>query len=193
MLQDAFNAVREFHYHKGIAPVQEFPTTKYSDRPYSQHVNWLLDNAVKYMRDAAEALEHQDDDPRTMRMHLILEECAECISAMMAGDEELALDGLLDLIFVCVGAGVVFDWPMDEGFYEVWRSNMTKGRTDKHRLRNKGASYQPPQLGLVLESHRERFTSTLIGQVMFPMNGDTNEACDVDGATGTSEDSSSKD
>lgn len=97
---------------------------------------------------------------RLMRAHLILEEAAEVMHALAEGDEVKLADGLGDLDYVVHGAAVAFGIPLDEVGQEIHRSNMTKAvRTpgvDDPRLRNKGASYQPPNLKKVLEDAKIR-------------------------------------
>lgn len=99
-------------------------------------------------------------DTRLMRMHLILEELAETAVAMARGDELKLADGLGDLDYVVHGAAVAFGVPLDEVGEEIHRSNMTKAvRTpgaDNPRLRDKGASYEPPNLRKVLEDAKTR-------------------------------------
>lgn len=94
-------------------------------------------------------------DPRLLRAHLILEEIGETLEGLALKNEVKTLDGMADACFVLSGTGVTFDLPLDEAMQEVTRSNMTKGvRTGDVRLRNKGESYEPPDLARVIAEHR---------------------------------------
>ena len=97
---------------------------------------------------------------RLMRAHLILEEASEVMRALAEKDDVMLADGLGDLDYVVHGAAVAFGIPLDEVGEEIHRSNMTKAvRTpgvEDPRLRNKGASYQPPNLKKVLEDAKIR-------------------------------------
>lgn len=99
-------------------------------------------------------------DLRLLRAHLILEEAAEVIDAMANLDEVRLLDGLADLDYVTRGTAVAYNLPIDAAHVEVHRSNMTKARRvltgEDVRLRNKGSSYEPPDLKAVLNQHRTK-------------------------------------
>ena len=94
----------------------------------------------------------RQEDIRLLRIHLLLEELGELIQAMGDHDDTRAFDGLIDLLYVAIGAGVTFDYPLSEGFDEVAKSNMTKERSDP-RLRDKGDNYIPPDLDKILKDH----------------------------------------
>lgn len=89
---------------------------------------------------------------RSLRAHLICEEAAEVMDGMLKCDEVELLDALCDLAYVVEGTGVAYGLPTDDGFHEVHRSNMTKDvrRPGDIRLRDKGETYQPPDLLKVL-------------------------------------------
>lgn len=97
-----------------------------------------------------------EDDARFLRAHLELEETGEKILAMGMGDEVAALDGAGDQLYVALGTAVQFDWPLDHAFSEIHRSNMTKTRRvdDPGRVRDKGTTYEPPRIAMVLEEYR---------------------------------------
>lgn len=99
-------------------------------------------------------------DPRLLRAHLMVEELGELLSALAMGDEVGVLDGLADLIYVVNGTAVAFDLPLQAAFEEVHRSNMTKevkaGGDKDVRCRKKGDTYQPPNIGLILDRHKEQ-------------------------------------
>lgn len=99
-----------------------------------------------------------DYDTRLMRCHLIGEEFGELMIAMAQMDEVKVLDGLADLIYVCLGTAVAWDLPIAAAFDEVHRSNMTKdvkaGGPDDLRCRDKGKSYESPNLNDIMILHR---------------------------------------
>ena len=100
-----------------------------------------------------------DQDKRWLRAHLLVEELGEMLLAAGKGDEIGAFDGLLDLLYVLLGTGVTFDWPIEEGFAEVHVSNMTKVKQpddpSKERVRVKGDGYRPPDLSRVMREYRD--------------------------------------
>lgn len=97
-------------------------------------------------------------DTPYLRMHLILEEAAELMQAFVETDEEAVFDALSDLIYVTAGTAAVYDLPLQEGFAEVHRSNMTKEKQksdpDAERVRDKGPNYDPPNLKSLLDDRR---------------------------------------
>ena len=80
-----------------------------------------------------------------LRISLIEEEARETIAAMRAGDIVETADGLVDLIYVCVGAALEFGIPLDRVWAEVQRSNMAKidPVTGKVRKRADGKVLKP--------------------------------------------------
>lgn len=121
------------------------------------------DNKVlRHMEDSAnfyEALIMTANNPevktRYLRLCLILEEAQETCKALMLGDEVEILDGLCDLIYVCLGTGVAYNLPVSLAFEEVCRANLDKVGTDA-RVRDKGPNWKPPQIAAILRSHREK-------------------------------------
>jgi len=89
--------------------------------------------------------------PTSLRAHLVVEEVAELLAALAAGDEVGTLDALADLIYVTVGTAVTFGLPLAEAVEEVHRSNMTKTLVrDRPGHPGKGDGYSPPQLAELL-------------------------------------------
>ena len=82
---------------------------------------------------------------------LLAEECAECLEAIEARNRLELLDGLADLVFVCMVAANRFELPLAEALQEVIRSNNTKKVSGERRLRDKGPNYEPPKLTAILE------------------------------------------
>jgi predicted HAD superfamily Cof-like phosphohydrolase len=84
---------------------------------------------------------------------LIAEELGELALAIANRDKVMIADALGDLIYVVFGAAVTYGIPLQQVFEEVHRSNMTKAvrQPDDIRLRNKGDSYQPPDIAGILD------------------------------------------
>lgn len=99
-----------------------------------------IDELAKYAESQKTA------DPRMLRIALWLEETREKVQACIAGDAVETLDGILDSIYIDVGAGVRFNMDVSGGFAEVCRSNRSKKFTGDARVRDKGAAYSPPVL-----------------------------------------------
>lgn len=98
-------------------------------------------------------------DPATaeLRVELIREEWEELIQAIESKDLVGVADALTDILYVTYGAGIAFGMNLDECFYEVHESNMSKlGENGKPIYREdgkvlKGPTYRPPNLALVIE------------------------------------------
>lgn len=89
-------------------------------------------------------------DLRALRAHLVAEETAELLDALGRKSRVDALDALCDLLYVTFGCALAFGLPIEEGFAEVHRSNMTKMLSDQ-RCRDKGDEYEPPRLEAICE------------------------------------------
>lgn len=98
-----------------------------------------------------------EDDKRLLRSHLIAEETGELLKAMGQGDVLATFDGLIDLLYVLLGSAETMDFPIEEGFVEVHRSNMTKQRQPDDpfaaRVRAKGPNYKAPNLAPMLRDY----------------------------------------
>lgn len=149
MLGFIMNCVDAFHKKMGI----DF------DQPMPKDPLQELIEAAQAVIDISEDLEPRiKEDVRFLRAHLIFEEAGEMIKAMAEGDEVAALDGASDLQYVLSGTCVIFDWPADDAFAAVHKSNMSKTRKsdDPGRVRDKGDTFIPPNIEKVLELHRMR-------------------------------------
>lgn len=149
MIQGAFDAVKDFHAEKGLAPECKMPITNIFHENFSKDV--ILQ--MKAVSANLELLAQRDDDQRFLRAHLLLEELAETLEFMFRGEVVETLDGLCDLIYVAVGTAVQFQFPLDKAFREVHRSNMSKGQAKDVRLRDKGETYQPADIKKFLEGY----------------------------------------
>jgi predicted HAD superfamily Cof-like phosphohydrolase len=119
-----------------------------------------------------------DPDLIKMRMDLITEEFDETIDALITLDPNApmleylqqcaeVIDGLADLIYVCLGTGLALGLPVSEVWDEVQRANMDKVsgpvRSDGKRLKPEG--WEPPAIErIVREMVAERdFADRSIG------------------------------
>lgn len=100
------------------------------------------------------------DDPRVLRMKLMVSELSEVGWALRRRDENELADGLADLEYVTVGTAVTYSLPLGAVFDEVHRSNMTKS-TAQEAVANhtgdkgKGPSYEPPRVADVITAARK--------------------------------------
>lgn len=138
------DAVREFHEKLGFAVGQPMRTD------YMPRLAEMAETLLAFSLELEQRV--GDEDGRWVRAHLLLEELGETLLAMSFSLELRTFDGLCDLLYVVVGAAVAFGLPLDAGFWEVHRSNMTKKRRegDAGRCRDKGDEFSPPDLARVL-------------------------------------------
>lgn len=80
-----------------------------------------------------------------LRMHLILEEAYETCVAIAEGNKVKTLDGLCDLMYVTIGTALTFKLPLELGWVEVQKSNMSKMPSDV-RCSDKGPNFKKPDL-----------------------------------------------
>jgi predicted HAD superfamily Cof-like phosphohydrolase len=91
-----------------------------------------------------------------LRVDLIAEELDELRAAFANHDIVEVADALTDLLYVVYGAGHAFGIDLDECFYEVHKSNMSKLGEDHRPIYRddgkvlKGPNYFPPDLARVL-------------------------------------------
>lgn len=83
-----------------------------------------------------------------LRCSLIKEEARELMSAAMSGDLVGAVDGIVDLIYVCIGAALTWGVDLEDIWDEVHASNMRKegggNRPDGKVLKPEG--WTPPDV-----------------------------------------------
>ena len=100
--------------------------------------------------------EMPDKETQVLRYALIHEELNEFVTAMKQEDLVEVADALTDLLYVVYGAGHTFGLDLDECFFEVHKSNMSKlGENGRPIYREdgkvlKGPNYFAPDLETVL-------------------------------------------
>ena len=95
---------------------------------------------------------------KSAKLHrtLILEETGELVNAIRSNDLPGIADGIIDVIVVCLQAGLEYGLPLEELWKEVHRANMDKlGADGKPIIRSDGKflkpdGWQPPQIRQVL-------------------------------------------
>lgn len=98
----------------------------------------------------------RDQPTQDLRVDLIAEELDELRAAFANHDIVEVADALTDLLYVVYGAGHAFGIDLDECFYEVHKSNMSKLGEDHRPIYRddgkvlKGPNYFPPDLARVL-------------------------------------------
>lgn len=147
-MQVYIDCVRAFHDKLNVSPDQPWNDGNMNEaRAAGEH---LLRIAKALEPDVAAGNIH------SLRAHLMIEELGETLTAACEVD---AFDGLCDLLYVLFGTALVYDWPLEQGFAEVHRSNMTKEKQIddelSNRVRDKGEGYQPPSLEVILRAYRE--------------------------------------
>lgn len=103
--------------------------------------------------------EFKKDDLLDLRINLLEEEFKELLDELKSSpvSRTKVLKELCDLLYVAYGLGVAYGLPVDWGFDQVHKSNMSKlGRDGKPVYREdgkviKGPNYKPPEFneGLV--------------------------------------------
>lgn len=156
-ITSAMDAVQEFHDKLQISQTQRLEDLEPSA---SRGLYGLIQVLTQSARELEEQIPAYNDDRRMVRVHLMCEELAELLDAMYCCNEVKTLDALADLLYVVLGTAVTLDLPLDEAFWEVHASNMTKEKqpTDPlaERVRDKGPNFRPPYLVRVLAEYRRR-------------------------------------
>ena len=91
------------------------------------------------------------------------EELDEIRAAAINGDLEQYFDGLIDLVYVALGAAYLAGLPFDEGFRRVHEANMKKIRAERPEDSKRGSAYdivkpagwEPPVLDDLLRKEKE--------------------------------------
>lgn len=113
----------------------------------------------QFMVACGQTIDRWNIDQFNMYINLHMEETQELAEAVKTKDQVEIFDALLDCLVVDIGAGLSLGLPMELGWQEVIRSNMTKVDpiTGKVRRREdgkilKGDRYSPPDLRRFLKS-----------------------------------------
>ena len=77
---------------------------------------------------------------RLKNVHLY-EELNEINLAAINGDLEEYFDGLIDLVYVALGAAYLANLPFEQGFLRVHQANMTKIRALRQEDSKRGSTY----------------------------------------------------
>lgn len=145
--------VREFHEKHGFDVNTSMPDTPTT----TAHLR-SLSKSIAARAVTLESMFGVIPDSRLIRAHLLCEELAEAIEGLAERDVVKLADGLGDLSYVTHGTAVAYGIPLDVVEREIHRSNMTKTVRDPSvtdpRLRNKGASYEPPRIKEILDAGR---------------------------------------
>jgi len=151
-ISQAQQMVHQFHEHCKLL------TKAQLTRENSGGMNSMLYETHAALHRQSMQLQEWVGHDRGLRAHLLTEELAEVVEALMKADEKQLLDGLADLLYVVLGTAAIYDLPLEAAFVEVHRSNMTKEKQpdDPHaqRLRSKGPNYRPPNIERVLTNYR---------------------------------------
>lgn len=86
-----------------------------------------------------------------LRIRLINEETQEVVDALLREDLVDISKELCDLLYVTIGTIIAYGLPVEALFAEVHRSNMTKSYDKDQGKTQKGSSYEPPDLDIILK------------------------------------------
>lgn len=104
----------------------------------------------------------------TLRKTLILEEAVEFIDAVNLGDNEGALNGLVDLLYVIYGTFVAMGVDAEPGFQAVHNENMSKLWIDEELGLMPEGSVAKPAHTFSPAENAMRYVVTLDGKVIKP-------------------------
>lgn len=82
-----------------------------------------------------------DEEIWKLKNRHMQEELDEIRAACLIGDLEQYFDGIIDLIYVALGAAYLADLPFDEGFKRVHEANMKKVRAITAEDSKRGSTY----------------------------------------------------
>lgn len=116
-MDSAFKAVVKFN---AVALQPCAPVAVPSGAEAAQLATWAA--MLEVVRDSAIGKEGVS----ALRVRLMCEELAETIRALQAGNEQALADGLVDLVYVVLGTGFVYDLPLAHVWHEVHAANMRK-------------------------------------------------------------------
>jgi predicted HAD superfamily Cof-like phosphohydrolase len=118
----------------------------------------VFDDQAKFMTACGQTVNENNPDQFELYLNLIREEATELFDAVGTNRKSEMFDALLDIIVVCIGAGLSAGFPMQKGWDEVIRSNMDKvdPETGYVRRRSDGKilkpeNWTPPRLAQLIE------------------------------------------
>lgn len=155
-MKNEFLQVRDFHVKHGFLTAKKVSDCEGALKTQA-NLSELLTKMCEGIKDEAINLQEIKRDPRLYRMYLILEEVEELNAAMYVRDEVQMLDALEDLLYVVIGTAVTFNFPLEEGWQEVHKSNMSKKVRDPQvdpRMRNKGPNFVKADFKGIIERWR---------------------------------------
>ena len=86
----------------------------------------VFDDQAKFMLACGQSVGQNNITQFSLYLRLISEEVSELAKATEDNDPVEIFDAILDIIVVCIGAGHSLGLPMQAGWDEVVRSNMSK-------------------------------------------------------------------
>lgn len=117
----------------------------------------VFEDQARFMLACGQTVGERNPEQLDLYLKLIREEATELFDAVSLDNKEEIFDAILDIIVVCVGAGLSAGFPMKEGWKEVIRSNMDKvdPKTGYVRRRSDGKilkpeNWVPPRLAQLL-------------------------------------------
>jgi predicted HAD superfamily Cof-like phosphohydrolase len=84
---------------------------------------------------------HLTDEEKLFRARAMQEELNEIRAACLIGDLEQYFDGIIDLVYVALGAAYLAGLPFEEGFRRVHEANMKKVRAITAEDSKRGSTY----------------------------------------------------
>lgn len=118
----------------------------------------VFEDQARFMLACGQTVGERNPEQLDLYLKLIREEATELFDAVSLDNKEEIFDAILDIIVVCIGAGLSAGFPMKEGWKEVIRSNMDKVDPDTGYVRRrsdgkilKPDNWKPPQLAQLLK------------------------------------------
>lgn len=141
-LHELHAAIKQFHLKHGSAadvPLCSHDSAYAAAQPIIEQLELIARTSLDLFKGT--------NAPVFLRAHLITEELAEMLNAIVQGDPLGFLDGWGDLQYVVTGTGVCYGVKDPDGILqEIQRSNMTKAASGDPRVSDKGVTFEPPDL-----------------------------------------------
>ena len=104
----------------------------------------VFEDQARFMLACGQTVGERNPEQLDLYLKLIREEATELFDAVSLDNKEEIFDAILDIIVVCVGAGLSAGFPMKEGWKEVIRSNMDKVDPKTCYVRRRSTMFFPP-------------------------------------------------